>query len=286
MKKIYALLLCLLATLSASAVDKCYIVGNVEGYTWVTNDGFELPETSTPGIFAGNVTIESYFCVAEGLTESAADWTTFNGQYRWGAPSSNYKITLDTPANLVKGKDASFVVPAKATYYVEVNFNNSTIKLSSEQEIVIDTNVYVVGQDTDWKFSEEWAMTAKGEDMYSIDMMGKGLTLTDQWKIATSEWATVNLGATEDAAIIEGQQTAATFNSSLNFWCPDFTVDHIEAYAPAQSDGWVIVYGATEDGVQKMQVMAGNPTYYDLQGRHASANSNGLLISKDRKMFK
>ena len=102
MKKIFTLLSLIVAFVSFNANADCYMVGEVNGNSWSTEVGVQLPETSTAGIYSGEIEVtgNGYFGVADNL---GGEWGYFNANCRYNASSKDLAVTLDTEMPITKG---------------------------------------------------------------------------------------------------------------------------------------------------------------------------------------
>lgn len=125
--------------------EAIYVLGN-DG-TWDTaNASATLAPTGTEGIYEGTITIADaaegygYFCLGTAL---AADWDTFNSNYRLGAESSDLLVADGTTATLHRGWANSFKAAA-GKYVLTVDLKALTLTVAAftlpdYDELRIDT---------------------------------------------------------------------------------------------------------------------------------------------------
>ena len=91
MKKIFTLIA--MAALALSMQAGIYIVGGDPFGGWNTSDGMAMNDNGD-GTFSVTVTLSgtNWFVFADGLTETAGDWDTFNTEYRFGPTTGSDQV--------------------------------------------------------------------------------------------------------------------------------------------------------------------------------------------------
>lgn len=156
-------------------VKKLYLVGNVEGAGWVTNNGIEC--TSEDGVFKGELTTTkdgAEFTFVDMLMEKSDDWDGFHA-HRYG-PADKNVINLDTEVKVYYDGDRCFVLN-EGTYTYVLDTNNMTFVAKAKENVI-----YLVGDPAgEWK-------TNKG-----ISYLSKSNVYTGEFKVSkVSEFAFVS----------------------------------------------------------------------------------------------
>lgn len=113
-----------------------YILGNLEGASWVTSKGTEMSKSGDTFV-AKNVKFAKAagetHCFFTFVTALGADWNTVNSSDRFGAPSKDLLLTVGTPGKMSKyavGVNASaansWKIP-EGTYDITANFADMTV---------------------------------------------------------------------------------------------------------------------------------------------------------------
>lgn len=179
MKKIFTLLSLIVALVSFNANADCYMVGEVNGNSWNPQVGAQLPETSTAGIYSGEIEVtgNGYIGVADMLLTND-DWSYFNANCRYNASSKDLPVTLDTEMPMTKGGSDNSWKATPGRYTATVNFNNKTLKLTSLGEggggtvTPADHTFCMVGTHASlgWDLNAAPQLTNNGDNTWSISL--------------------------------------------------------------------------------------------------------------------
>lgn len=132
MKKIFTLLAIAITAIAFNAKADCFLIGEVNNNAWNPQQGVQISQTETAGVYSGEVEItgNGYFGVADMLLTND-DWDYFNQNCRYNAVSKDLVITLDTEMKMTKGGTDNSWKATPGFYTVTVNFNNNTLKMSN-----------------------------------------------------------------------------------------------------------------------------------------------------------
>lgn len=180
--------------------DEYYLLGNFDGAANWTLPGEKM--TYADGVYvlndvtlANNSDGNGYFTITKG---AQTDWTM--GDNRFGPEESNTEITVNattTTATVTAyaGKDTSWKVP-NAVYNVSFNPTTSQVTLtyvaSYDAPVVSQSDIYLRGDMTgeDWAINDDYKFTKQDDGTYTLELS----SLNGEFKIATEDWNTVNLG--------------------------------------------------------------------------------------------
>lgn len=174
MRKILTILVALIATVGFYAQADCYIVGNVNNKSWNPQQGVQIQETSTAGVYSGEIEITGagYFGVADMLLTND-DWSYFNANCRYNAESKDMPIVLSTEMKMTKGgTDNSWKAPL-GFYTVTVNFNNNTIKMEESNGGTVTPTEHtfcLVGTTAGWDLSVAPQFTKVTDNTWEISI--------------------------------------------------------------------------------------------------------------------
>ncbi len=145
-----------------------YIVGSNPFGNWSTNAGAKMTQNSD-GTYSYTATIDGtvWFVFADGLTEVAGDWDTFNSQYRYG-PSVGYDETVEAGTWHTTQKqgngNGAYQFTGNGSEYV-FTFNPYIHKFKIEGDVTPLPQTYTVAGSPSRVFSTEWDPSNTDNDM-------------------------------------------------------------------------------------------------------------------------
>ena len=208
-------------------VDKQAQVVN-EKHLYITGDG-DFTEgawnPATPDKFEfvdGNYVITVNNLSMFKISTSYGDWDTFNE----GALYCDYGNEPGVEAPLMPG-DMNITCPAQANWTITVAGDLSTIKLTTDDPIVVtpieDEPLYIRGDVSEWAASDDWKLTRLGKDsegawVYSYVCGETGIEAGEVFKIADANWAKVNIGS--NGVVTDLDTVTEVFNggNTTNIW--------------------------------------------------------------------
>ncbi|MBM32919.1 MAG: pullulanase [Rheinheimera sp.] len=158
---------------------------------WGENDAFNY---AGAGIYSAtlNINAGSYeFKVASG------DWSAVN----LGAGAAGNQVVVDTPIVIAPSNDNLLLnIPSTSAYVFTLNAVNPAAPTLTVSEYVPygATTVFLRGGMNDW--GEADAFQYLGANQYSVDISINAGSY--EFKVASSDWATVNMGAGPDGATV------------------------------------------------------------------------------------
>ena len=174
--------------------------GEVDAFTYLGEGMYQARITMSAGDYG--------FKVASG------DWSTVNN----GAPAGDSAVTEGQAKVLVPGSNdnLSISIANDGTYLFTLDASNtaSPVLTVKNEEPFVGTNVFVRGDMNGW--SEDNPLTYLGRGIYQATIT---LTAsTPNFKIASADWSTVNMGApADDNEITEGEIQPLLSGSNDNF---------------------------------------------------------------------
>lgn len=178
MKKLFTIVAMLIAAIGFNANADCFLIGEVNNQAWNPMIGTQLAQTSTSGVYSGEVEITGggYFGVADMLLTNE-DWDYFNANCRYNASSKDCPVTLDTEMPMTKGGSDNSWKATPGFYNVTVNFNNKTLKLSESDGGTVTP--------VDHSFCMVGSHATLGWDLNAAPQLTKGENST--WTITLAE---------------------------------------------------------------------------------------------------
>ena len=136
MKKIYLLLVALVAAMSVNAaVDKLYLIGELAG-GWAANKGTEMTKVAD-GVFTLDIEVgeikNTHFGFASQLAQSEDDWDTLKSN-RYGSSSNNIAANIGDNT-MQKGDNTWTITPGHYTFTVNTNTMIFTVKEYGSQPV-------------------------------------------------------------------------------------------------------------------------------------------------------
>lgn len=242
-----------------------YVRGGMNG--WGEVDAFEY---LGDGIYRASVAITAgdyEFKVASG------DWSTVNN----GAPSGDTLVTEGEDKTLVPGSNdnLSISIATDGTYLFTLDASDTSAPVLTvkNEEPFVGTNVFIRGDMNGWGETDQLVYMGKGVYQATITLTES----TPNFKVASADWSTVNMGApADDTVITEGEVqslvSGSNDNFSMEFAAGDYTFvfDASNLDAPTLSIYAAEMFGATEVfvrggingwGTDDMLSYQGNSTY-------------------------
>jgi|GEM_PF-42047 len=170
-----------------------YLRGDMNG--WGELNAFNYKGA---GLYTAEVTLDagSYM-----FKVASSDWSTVNLGATSGAEAA---VELGVDESLVQNSQDNFsiTITDADTYVFELDaFNTSAPVLTVRQKLAFGTNTILLRGDMNgWDESTDFSYNGKGIYQVSVALNAQAY----QFKVATADWATVNLGAVDaDAATVE-----------------------------------------------------------------------------------
>ena len=144
---------------------------------------------------------------------ASGDWSTVNN----GAPAGDTEVIEGEDKTLVPGSNdnLSITIDTDATYIFSVDASNTGAPILNvrNEEPFVSTTVYVRGGMNGW--GETDAFTYIGGGMYSATLSVEAGS--HEFKVASGDWSTVNMGAPEDDnEVFEREEQALVSGSNTN----------------------------------------------------------------------
>jgi pullulanase len=179
--------------------------GDMNG--WGTTNAFI---SNDAGRYAVEVTLEAG---TYGFKVASEDWSSVN---LGAADSAAASLTLGSNVSLLQGSqdNLSLVVDAAGTYVISVDARDASQPVISIRDAVpfMDTTVLLRGDMNGW--SESDALAYVGDGVYELQVT---LATGDyQFKVASADWSTVNLGAASLDTAVVGLNSGVTLLQGSN----------------------------------------------------------------------
>lgn len=263
---------------------QCYLV---EG-PYQTTTAFATLQEKTTGVYEGTVTFkERWFAVVTALTTTENDWEEFNKHRYCGPTSYDYELPLSEEVSIQKMNDtnmgASFVVPAVGEYTITVDFNNMTIKATSESVEEMPSEIYIIGNDGVWNPNEPGAtLTKAGDWIYE----GK-VSFTSNWftiyKKLDGSWNTPNrYGPEYDSKDVELGTTMEMYSNYATSWKIETGEYDVKVNLMLRQ----LTVSATSTGITSLDKESPIASrFYDLYGRNMRKmpQQKGIYITNGKK---
>ncbi|WP_371373114.1 alpha-1,6-glucosidase domain-containing protein [Thalassotalea aquiviva] len=174
--------------------------GESNPFTYIGDGKYSLTTTIEAGT--------KFFKVA------SADWSTVN----MGAPSDDTEVLAGEEQLLVPGSNDNLFmdfVGGEYTFIFDASNQQEPVLSVYSAKMFGETTVYVKGEMNGW--SENDAMTYVGNSTYTLTLSLEAQSY--QFKVASQDWSTVNLGAVaaEDAEVFLNTSEALVQDSQTNF---------------------------------------------------------------------
>lgn len=225
--------------------NKVYILGEVNGNEWATNNGVEMT-TEDGNIFTATITTEtfSYFSFTTALSEAADDWDGI-AAYRFGAiGESDVLVTEDYLGEsfpLTSNGYQAFKIAA-GEFTLTLNMEEMTLVINGEfaPQPQPENNWYLIGTNNDWSTSDmsyKFTQSTENENVYSIHVDNVSgdfwfkianedcYTAGDFWNGGTMLSFAVNGESALTGNLVEGNQGAFCLPGSYNATYFDLTID-------------------------------------------------------------
>ena len=173
MKKIFTLIT--MSVLALGMQASIYIVGSNPFGNWNTNVGEEMTDNGDGTYtWTGQIAGTIWFVFADGLTETAGDWDTFNSQYRFGpSTGSDQVVTADNWTSTQKQGNGSGAYQFAATfessdYVITFDLDNMEFMIEGDNGGG-DITLYTVAGTPISIFGTEWDPSNSSNDMTQQD---------------------------------------------------------------------------------------------------------------------
>ncbi|MDE6296420.1 MAG: hypothetical protein K2L89_01105, partial [Muribaculaceae bacterium] len=249
--------------------------------------------TYADGVYTLEIEALSEFKISTVTGEGAEGdgWPEFNG----GALTCKYGKEPGVAVPLEKG-DANIAAPISgAKYTITVAGDLSTIKLDTEAaKPTTATALYLKGGMNDWTAPDEWKLTPVKDvpenTLYSFTCAeGQAIAPEVEFKIATADWSSPNIGAGDESVIMLDTDTEVFDGSNTNFTLEEEWTGKL--YVNLDIEGSIFVYFTSKDGDAPEwwtaeqgavnTIEADNNVaakYFNLQGVQVANPENGLFI--------
>jgi len=188
------------------------------GTTVFIRGGMNAWGETNPFSYIGNGQYSATFTVAAGRYDfkvASSDWATVN----MGAPSGDSEVLLGEQQLLLAGSQTNlsmnFADSGEYTFIFDAsNLNEPTLSVYSAQMFGA-TTVFIRGDMNSW--GEVDTLTYQGNASYSVDVALEAKSYA--FKVASSDWSTVNLGANvtdNNVAVGQTYQLLQGSNDNLN----------------------------------------------------------------------
>ncbi len=224
--------------------NKVYILGDVNGNEWATNNGVEMT-TEDNKIYTATITTEtfSYFSFTTALSEAADDWDGI-AEYRFGAVGdADVLVTEDYLGEALPLTNTGYqaLKIAAGEFALTLNMEEMTLKIEGEfaPQPQPENNWYLVGTNNGWSTSDmsyKFTQSTENENVYSIHVDNVS---GDFWfKIANEDcytaadfWGGTIFGAATNGEsalsgnLVLGAEGAFCIPSNYNCTYLDITID-------------------------------------------------------------
>ena len=166
---------------TSAPVEDVYILGEINGKGWVTNDGVKMTR-GEDGIYTATISTDkngkNYFCLTKKLSETENDWDTVNAN-RFGAFANggnemdNFAITSELLGEEItlsyEGYNMAFEIN-EGVYTLTLDLNKMTLVAKRLDE------VYILGHvnDNDWATNVGLPMTRGEDGLYTATIIADG----------------------------------------------------------------------------------------------------------------
>ena len=189
MKKVFTLIA--MTALALSMQAGIYIVGGDPFGGWNTSDGMAMNDNGD-GTFSVKVTLSgtNWFVFADGLTETAGDWDTFNNEYRFGPTTGSDQVVKlgEYTATQKQGNGSGAYQLACGTEPSEFTFTfdveNMEFIIEGSAEVAPDWTYVTVAGTPAAIFGTEWDPSNSENDMVMND---EGLYVFDRYDVELPE---------------------------------------------------------------------------------------------------
>lgn len=280
MKKTLLLLGALFAATVANAevAEKLYLVGDPVG-GWNPGNGVEMTKTSE-GVFEIDHAINGsqWFAFVTELND-ANDWGAFNS-HRYGAVDNGMTPTMDTPAAMQYGQDASFHLN-NGEYHFLVNTNDMTLTVTGQAvEKIYDGDMYFRGTLNGWGTGDEYKMTNEGDGVYTYTI--PSLEAGSEFKFADPNWNQCSV-TTDKKDMVIGESYPIQLATGENMAFAS-NVENVKATLNLKE--MTLSFKAVETAVAELAADAA-AEYYTLQGVRVANPDKGIyLVKKGDKVSK
>ena len=225
--------------------NKVYILGNVNGNEWATNNGVEMT-TEDNNIYTANISVAEgfgYFSFTTVLSEAADDWDGI-AEYRFGAiGDADVLVTADLLGEDLPLTNNGYQALKIAAGEFALTFNKEEMTLKIEGEFAPqpqpENNWYLIGTNNGWSTSDmtyKFTQSTENENVYSIHV--DNVSGEFWFKIANEDcytagdfWSGTILSFANNGVnplsgnLIQGNQGAFCLPANYNATYLDITID-------------------------------------------------------------
>ncbi|MFT5759498.1 MAG: pullulanase [Alteromonadaceae bacterium] len=189
------------------------IRGDMNG--WGDVDGLVY---QADGIYQTKITLAAG---TYGFKIASGDWSTIN----LGAPGAGGEVVENQSFSLLPGSNdnLSITIAVDGTYFFTLDASNTNAPtlLVENEEPFVGIPVFIRGDMNSWSEDNQLIYVGDGKYQATISMSNS----TPNFKIASADWSTVNMGApADDMEITEGENQLLLSGSNDNF-SMNFAVD-------------------------------------------------------------
>ncbi|PKI16589.1 alpha-1,6-glucosidase domain-containing protein [Colwellia sp. 12G3] len=183
-----------------------FIRGDMNG--WGEIDGLTY---QADGIYQTKITLAAG---TYGFKIASGDWSTIN----LGAPGTGGEVLEDQSFSLLPGSNdnLSITIAVDGTYFftLDASDTNAPTLLVENEEPFVGTPVFIRGDMNGWSEDNQLTYIGNGKYQTTITISAS----TPNFKIASADWSTVNMGApADDMEITEGENQLLLSGSNDNF---------------------------------------------------------------------
>jgi pullulanase len=165
----------------------------------------------TDGIYQTKITLAAG---TYGFKIASGDWSTIN----LGAPDSGGEVLEDESFSLLPGSNdnLSITIAVDGTYIFTLDASDISAPtlLVENEEPFVGTAVFIRGDMNGWSEDNPLVYVGNGKYQVTISMTAS----TPNFKIASADWSTINMGApADDMEIFEGEMQLLLSGSNDNF---------------------------------------------------------------------
>ncbi len=183
-----------------------FIRGDMNGWGEVDSLSYQ-----TDGIYQTKITLAAG---TYGFKIASGDWSTIN----LGAPGSGGEVLEDESFSLLPGSNdnLSITIAVDGTYFFTLDASDTSAPtlLVENEEPFVGTAVFIRGDMNGWSEDNPLVYVGNGKYQATISMTAS----TPNFKIASADWSTINMGApADDMEIFEGEMQLLLSGSNDNF---------------------------------------------------------------------
>lgn len=219
---------------------------------------------------------------------SGLDSVTFNCADDYSSPSSLFGESSGPRAVRIMGNApgvfyGSSSVPCTVWYDRFANFSSHVYYYSGEtNKARYRGYIYVRGYDTGWAALPQWEMTQTDNGYFELDLIARGVLLTDSFKIADDTWSEVNYGSPDRDFFgstpynVDWSLSRTDYNIPVPSVGEGYMLSKV-IFKPGRK--WLTFQVVTTDGIKVQQADGSVATaVYDLGGNRLATPRRGINI--------